>query len=159
MGRESIELIHGDCLEKMTDILDGSVDAIITDLPYGVLNKGNKAADWDRELPLDKLWEQWLRVAKPNAPIVLFGQGLFSARLMLSQPDLYRYSLVWDKINRPTGFLDAKRRPLRIHEDILVFYRKQPKYNPQMTIGEKNHARGKCGIGSGGGKKSLLRLF
>lgn len=145
-------LIHGDCMEILPTLADSSIDLLLTDLPYSCLNKGNKHAQWDNELPLDALWEQWKRIVKPNGAIVLFGQGFFSAELMMSQPKMYRYSLVWDKINRPTGFLDAKRRPLRIHEDILVFYRALPTYNPQMTIGEKLHSRGKCGNYIGGSK-------
>ena len=133
-----------DCLEGMKRIDDGSVDCIITDLPYGVLNDGNPDAQWDKELPIDKLWEQWLRIAKPAAPIVLFGQGMFTARLMISQPKIWRYNIVWDK-GRTTGFLNAKRMPLRCHEDICVFYRELPTYNPQMTKclpHQRNHSRG-----------------
>lgn len=154
-----IELMRGDCLELMKEIPDGSVDAVITDLPYGVLNKKNAHAQWDRELPLGILWEQWNRIVKPDGAIVLFGQGLFSAKLMMSQPKQYRYSLIWDKINRPTGFLDAKRKPLKIHEDILVFYRRLPTYNPQMAIGEKVHGRGKSGNGTGGGRSGCYGSF
>lgn len=154
-----ITLLRGDCLEILPTIADKSVDAVICDLPYGVLNKNNKHAAWDKELPLDALWEQWKRIVKPNGAIVLFGQGLFSAKLIMSQPKMYRYSLVWDKINRPTGFLDAKRKPLKIHEDILVFYRALPTYNPQMSIGEKVHSRGKCGNGIGGGKNRCYGSF
>lgn len=127
----NIELHLGDCLEVMPILADGSVDMVLTDLPYGCLNKGNKHAQWDKEIDIDALWAQWLRVCKPNAAIVLFGQGLFSAKLMMSQPKLYRYSLVWDKV-RITGFLNANRMPLKRHEDIMVFYRSLPTYNPQM---------------------------
>lgn len=140
---KDIELHCGDCFDVMPTIPDGSINLCLTDLPYGVLNQKNKDAQWDKEIDLDQMWNQLLRICAPDAAIVLFGQGLFSAKLMMSQPKLYRYSLIWDKVNRPTGFLDAKRRPLRIHEDILVFYRKQPTYNPQMSIGNKNHSRGK----------------
>lgn len=140
-----ITLLRGDCLEILPTVADKSVDAVICDLPYGILNKGNKHAAWDRELPLDALWEQWKRIVKPNGAIVLFGQGLFSAKLMMSQPKMYRYSLVWDK-GRTTGFLNANRAPLRQHEDILVFYRQQPTYNPQMQTlpdGVKVHRGGR----------------
>lgn len=154
-----ITLYHGDCLDVLPTLADGSISACITDLPYGCLNKGNKHAQWDKEIDFDALWAQLLRVCKPNAAIVLFGQGLFSAKLMMSQPKLYRYSLVWDKINRPTGFLDARRKPLKIHEDILVFYRSLPTYNPQMTVGDKVHSRGKCGNGLGGGKNRCYGDF
>lgn len=126
----------------MSQIDDSSVDAIICDLPYEVLHKNNPKAAWDRMIPMDQLWEQYLRVAKPSAPIILFGQGMFSAQLMMSQPKLWRYNLVWEK-DRATGFLNANRMPMRSHEDILVFYREQPTYNPQMEYaGKPTHPRG-----------------
>lgn len=137
-------LIHADCLTAMKDIPDGSCNLVITDLPYGVLNKGNNGASWDKELPLDKLWAQWLRITKENAPIILFGQGMFTAKLMMSQTKLWRYNLIWDKI-APTGFLNANRMPLRSHEDICVFYRKLPTYHPQMSKcppHKRNHTKG-----------------
>lgn len=143
-----ITLMCGDCLELIKSIPDGSIDAVIADPPYQVLNRKNPHAKWDNELDMEQLWPQIWRVLKPNGACVLFGQGLFSAKLMLSAHKEYRYSLVWDKINRPTGFLDCNRRPLRIHEDMLVFYRKQPTYNPQMTYGPVCHKRGKAGNAS-----------
>lgn len=130
-----------DCLEGMKGISDGSVDAVICDPPYKVLNKGNANAQWDRLLPFDRLWEQYHRVVKRNGAIVLFCQGMFTARLMMSNPDEWRYNLIWDK-KRTTGFLNANRMPLRCHEDIAVFYREQPTYNPQFVDGEPSHARG-----------------
>lgn len=137
-------LMLGDCMELLPTLADGSVDMVLADLPYGCLNKRNKSALWDVEIPLDALWEQLMRVVKPNGAIVLFGQGLFSAKLIMSQPKMYRYSLVWDKV-RTTGFLNANRAPLRQHEDILVFYRQQPTYNPQKRTVEphlRTHSRG-----------------
>lgn len=142
---KDIELWHGDCLELMKNIPDNIVDCIICDLPYEVLNKGNKHAQWDKMLPLDKLWEHYNRVIKDNGAIILFGQGMFTAQLMMSNPKMWRYNLIWDKINRPTGFLNANRMPLRIHEDICVFYKQLPTYNPQFTLGEKCHQRGGAG--------------
>lgn len=141
---KNIQLLHGDCLELMKDIPDKSVDAIICDLPYEVLNKGNKNAQWDKMLPLDKLWEQYCRIIKDNGAIILFGQGMFTAQLMMSNPKMWRYNLIWDKI-MPTGFLNSKRMPLRSHEDIIVFYKSLPTYNPQMTKCEphkRNHSKG-----------------
>lgn len=132
-----------DCLEGMTDIPDKSIDAIIADLPYGVLNRGNKAEEWDRMIPLDRLWEQYNRIAKSGCPIILFAQGMFTARLIMSQPKKWRYNLVWEK-DRVSGHLNSKRMPLRRHEDIVVFYDKQPVYNPQMRPclpSERNHSR------------------
>lgn len=135
------KIYNEDCLEGMKRIPDGSVDAIICDLPYGVLHRNNPHAQWDRIIPFDTLWEQYRRIAKDNAPILLFGQGMFTARLMTSQPELWRYNLVWDKC-RVTGFLNANRMPMRCHEDIAVFYKKLPVYHPQYIDGEPNHSRG-----------------
>lgn len=138
------DVIHNaDCLIGMRELPDNSIDAIIADLPYGVLNRGNKAATWDRMIPLDLLWEQYNRIAKPGCPIILFSQGIFTARLIMSQPKKWRYNLVWEK-DRVSGHLNAKRMPLRKHEDIVVFYDRQPVYNPQMSPclpSERNHTR------------------
>lgn len=130
-----------DCLEGMKQIPDGSIDAIICDLPYEVLHKNNPNAQWDRLIPFAPLWEQYERVIKDNGAILLFCQGMFTAQLMMSNPKLWRYNLVWDKV-RTTGFLNANRMPLRQHEDIAVFYKKLPKYNPQTKPGPLNHSRG-----------------
>lgn len=121
-----------DCLEGMKQIPDGSVDAIICDLPYGVLNSESEGGGWDSLIPFEPLWEQYLRVSKPSAAIVLFCQGMFTAQLLMSQPKLWRYNLVWKKGDRVSGFLNANKMPLRNHEDIAVFYREMPTYNPQM---------------------------
>lgn len=120
-----IKLMHGDCLELMGSIPDKSVDMILCDLPYGVLNKSNKSVQWDSIIPFDRLWEQYERVIKDNGAIVLFAQGMFTARLMMSNPKLWRYNLIWDKC-RATGFLNANRMPLRHHEDLCVFYKSLP---------------------------------
>lgn len=139
-----MRLIKGDCLELMQSIPDKSVDMILCDLPYGVLNKGNKHAQWDRIIPFEPLWAQYERIIKDRGAIVLFGFGMFTAKLMLSNEKLWRYNLVWDK-RRATGFLNANRMPLRYHEDILVFYKSLPVYNPQMEDlngRERNHPQG-----------------
>ena len=147
--RMEIDKIYNkDCLIGMKDIPDKSIDAIICDLPYGVLNRQNKSAQWDNIIPIEPLWEQYERIIKDNGAIVLFAQGMFTAQLMMSNPKLWRYNLIWDKINRSTGFLNANKCPLRIHEDIVVFYKSQPTYNPQFYIGEKNHKRGGRGTAS-----------
>lgn len=141
-----IKMIHGDCLQVMPTLHEKSVDLVLTDLPYGCLNKGNKHAQWDKEIDIDALWVELLRVTKQNAAIVLFGHGLFSAKLMMSQPKLYRYDLIWRKVGHCSGFLNVRKQPLREHEQILVFYRQQPTYNPQMVKCEphiRNHSRGK----------------
>lgn len=132
-----------DCLTGMTRIENGSVDAVIADLPYGILNRKNKAAKWDNRIPLAPLWEQYKRITKPDSPIILFAQGMFTAELILSQPRLWKYNLVWQK-DRVSGHLNANRMPLRQHEDILVFYEKLPVYHPQMRPclpEERNHSR------------------
>lgn len=141
----NLELIKGNCLELMNEIPNQSVDMILCDLPYGVLNKRNENAQWDKVLPFDKLWGQYERVIKDKGAIVLFASGIFTAQLMMSNIKLWKYNWVWKKGNRPTGFLNAKKQPLRLTEDVCVFYKKQPTYNPQMTIGDKLHSRGNAG--------------
>ena len=135
------KIYNEDCLEGMKRIPDGSVDCIVCDLPYEVLNKGNEKARWDNIIPMEPLFKDYWRIAKTNAPIILFGQGMFTAQLMMAEPDTWRYNLIWQK-DRPTGFLNAKRMPLRSHEDIAVFYRALPTYNPQMRQGIPSHSRG-----------------
>jgi len=121
----------GDCLEVMKLIDDATIDLIICDLPYGVTK--NK---WDSVINLKMLWGEYERVTKTNGAIVLFGQDKFSARLMLSNDKLHRYNLIWEKTT-PTGHLNSKKMPLRSHEDILVFYKHLPAYNPQKTTGHE----------------------
>lgn len=123
-------LFEEDCLEGMKRIPDRTVDMILCDLPYGMTQNR-----WDSYIPLERLWEQYLRIIKPNGAIVLTAQGLFTARLILSQPNYFKYKWVWVK-SKPTNFLNAKKQPLRKHEDICVFYQRQPTYHPQMTSGE-----------------------
>ena len=125
-----IDLRQGDCLELMKDIPDKSIDMILCDLPYGTTQ--NK---WDSVIPLDELWREYKRIIKDNGVIVLTSQGIFTAKLILSNEKWFKYKWVWEK-SKATNFLNAKKQPLRKHEDICVFYNKQPKYNPQMTEGE-----------------------
>lgn len=134
-------VLLGDCLELMRDIPERSIDMICCDLPYGVLHRKNPHAQWDNVIPFDLLWEQYERIIKDNGAIVLFAQGMFTAKLMMSNPKLWRYNLVWDK-QRVTGFLNANRMPMRCHEDICVFYKRLPIYNPQLFDGAPNHSRG-----------------
>ena len=129
-------LKQGDCLELMKKIKDCSVDMILCDLPYGVTK--NK---WDSVIPFESLWEQYSRIIKENGAIILFGQDKFTAKVMLSNEKMHRYNIIWDKIST-TGFLNANRMPLRSHEDICVFYKKLPVYNPQKYLGEKSHSKG-----------------
>jgi DNA modification methylase len=132
------KIYNDDCFNILPQIDSKSIDLILTDLPYGTTK--NK---WDSVLPMDKLWEEYKRIIKDNGCIALFGQGLFAAKLALSNEDWYKYDIVWKKGNRVTGFLDAKKRPLRNHEQILIFYKKQPTYNPQFTEGQPLHSKGK----------------
>lgn len=124
------QLFEGDCLVEMRRIPSKSIDMILCDLPYGTTR--NK---WDSVIPLDRLWEEYERIIKDNGAIVLTGQGLFTAKLILSNERLFGYKVVWEK-SKATNFLNAKIQPLRKHEDICVFYKKQPTYNPQMIEGE-----------------------
>lgn len=119
-----------DCIEGMKRIPDCSVDMILCDLPYGQ----TKRNDWDIIIPYQPLWEQYKRIIKDNGAIVLFASGMFTAELMLSNKSMWKYNIIWEK-TQPTGFLNAKKMPLRSHEDICVFYKKLPTYNPQKTSG------------------------
>ena len=124
------KVIQGDCLDVMKDIPDNSVDMVLCDLPYGTTQ--NK---WDSIIPLEELWNHYNRIVKPNGAIVLTSQGVFTAKLILSNEKYFKYKIVWVK-SKATNFLNAKKQPLRKHEDICVFYKKQPNYNPQMSKGE-----------------------
>ena len=123
-------VIQADCIEYMKEMPDNCVDMVLCDLPYGTTQ--NK---WDSIIPLDELWKQYKRIVKDNGAIVLTSHGVFTAYLIISQPKLYKYKWVWEK-SKSTNFLNAKKQPLRKHEDICVFYKKQPIYNPQMIQGE-----------------------
>lgn len=123
-------LLHGDCLELMKDISDKSINMILCDLPYGQTQR-NK---WDTIIPFEPLWEQYKRIIKDDGAIVLFANGMFTAKLMLSNKSMWRYNLIWEK-TQPTGFLNVKKMLLRNHEDICVFYNKLPTYNPQKSTG------------------------
>ena len=124
------KIYNMDCLEGMRQIPDGSIDAVICDLPYGTTQNA-----WDSVIPLDELWAQYKRICKPTAPIVLFGQEPFSSKLRMSNLDWFRYDWIWRK-PMGTGFLNANRMPMKIHEVISVFYERLPIYNPQYTQGE-----------------------
>jgi len=119
----------GNCLKVMKIIPDKSIDLIVSDLLYGSTKNF-----WDQIISFDKLWEQYKRIIKENGAIILFGQDKFTAKLMLSNEEWHRYNIIWEKTNA-TGFLNAKKMPLRSHEDICVFYKKLPVYNPQKTTG------------------------
>ena len=120
----------GDCLELMKDIPDGSIDMILCDLPYGTTK--NK---WDSVIPFEPLWEQYNRVIKDNGAIVLFSQMPFTVDLVASNYKYFRYEWIWEKLSA-SGHLNANRMPMKKHENILVFYKKLPTYNPQFTEGK-----------------------
>jgi tRNA G10 N-methylase Trm11 len=122
--------VNADCFDVFPFIEDKSIDAIICDLPYG-MTKNN----WDSVLPIDKLWKEYNRIIKDNGAIILFGNQPFSSKLIVSNLKMFRYSLVWEK-NKFSDFLNAKRKPMKTNEDILIFYKKQPTYNIQYWYGE-----------------------
>lgn len=124
------KVFESDCLEVMKKLPNNCVDMVLCDLPYGTTQ--NK---WDSIIPLDELWKEYKRIVKINGAIVLTSQGIFTANLIVSNPAMFKYKWVWEK-SKSTNFLNAKKQPLRKHEDICVFYRKQPVYNPQMLEGE-----------------------
>lgn len=126
---EGFNLITGDCLEVMKHVPDNAVDLVLADLPYGTTQ-----CKWDSIIPMGDLWSEYWRVAKPNAAVILTAMQPFASFLVTSQPQHFKYEWVWEKGNA-TGFLNAKKQPLRAHESVLVFYRSQPTYNPQKTSG------------------------
>jgi len=126
-----ITLLPGDCLERMAEIPAGSVDMILCDLPYGTTQ-----CKWDAVIALEPLWAQYRRVIKGSGAIVLTAAQPFTSALVMSNPKMFRYSLVWDKVNKYTGALNANKMPLRRHEDIAVFYGSQPSYNKQFREGK-----------------------
>ena len=120
-----MKLLKGDCLELMKEIPNGSIDMILCDLPYGTT-----ACKWDTVIPFETLWEQYNRIIKDDGAIILFGSEPFTSVLICSQIKLFRYDLIWDK-QKGCDFLNANRKPLKSHENILVFYKKSPTYNKQ----------------------------
>ena len=128
-------MFNGDCLEIMKDIPNESIDMILCDLPYGTT-----ACKWDTIIPFDKLWEQYERIIKQNGAIVLTASQPFTSALVMSNPKLFRYEWIWDKV-QPTGALTVKKMPMKQHENVLVFYNQQPTYNRQMTDRKKEDLR------------------
>ena len=122
-----IDLYNGDCLEIMKDISDKSVDMILCDLPYGTTK-----CKWDKIIPFEPLWKQYRRIIKDNGAILLFSSQPFTTDLIVSNRKMFRYEIVWQK-TLPMGFLNANKMPLKNHENILVFYKHLPTYNPIKT--------------------------
>ena len=128
------QLYNVDCLEGMREIDDKSIDMILCDLPYGTTQ-----CKWDTVIPFEPLWEHYNRIIKDNGAIVLFGSEPFSSTLRLSNLRYYKYDWIWDKV-KGTGFLNAKRQPMRNHELISVFYKKQCTYNPPAYLNHTFHS-------------------
>lgn len=125
-----MKLLQGDCLELMKDIPDGSVDMILTDPPYGTT-----ACKWDSVIPFEPMWERINKLIKPNGAIVLFGSQPFTSALIMSNVKMFKYEWVWQK-TMAGNFFNANKEPMKKHENILVFYKKPPQYNPQMSYGK-----------------------
>lgn len=125
----TIDLRNGDCLEIMSDIPDGSIDMIFADLPYGTTRN-----TWDNQLDLERLWKEYSRIIKDNGCIALWAQSPFDKTLACSNLGLYRYEWIIEKTH-PSGHLNAKKMPMKAHENVLIFYKKLPTYNPQKTTG------------------------
>ena len=130
-------IYHGDCLELMNGIPDKSIDLILCDLPYG--RTQNR---WDIIIPFEKLWKQYNRIIKDNGVVALFSDGMFMADMMNSNRGDWKYNIIWDKV-LTSGFLNANIQPLRRHEEVVIFYKNQPTYNPQKTKGRMNNSKGK----------------
>lgn len=134
--RDGVTLYHGDCLVVLHQLLV-TVQLVLEDLPYGTTRM-----DWDRPIDNKLLWHALAGLCGPRTPVVAFGTGSFWAELVMSNRADYRYDLIWDK-QAVTGHLNAKKQPLRAHENIAVFYRQQPAYQPQMVFtGRSSHSRG-----------------
>lgn len=126
-----LTLFNGDCLEIMSTLSDSCVDMIFCDLPYGTTQNS-----WDTVIPFDDLWKAYRRIVKENGAIVLTAQSPFDKTLAYSNLKDFRYEWIWEK-NKATGHLNAKKMPLKSHENVLIFYRKLPTYNAQKTTGHK----------------------
>jgi site-specific DNA-methyltransferase (adenine-specific) len=147
-------LLHGDCLNELKEIPDGAVDMVFADLPYGVTHNR-----WDTVIPFAPLWDQLLRIGKKNAAFVFTATQPFATALINSQPKIFRYDLVWEK-ERPTGFLNAGRMPMRKHELVLIFYLFLPFYVPQMIdVGKPSNRPGKRRVYGNGGLSENYGLF
>lgn len=131
-----INLQHGDCLELMKEIPNGSIDMVLTDPPYGTTT-----CKWDVVIPFDLMWSQLKRIVKPSGAIVLFGSQPFTSELISSNISMFKYEWIWNK-KRPSNPMLAKKQALKAHENILVFYSKQSTYNPQGVFETNGKSRG-----------------
>ena len=147
-----MRLYQGDCLEIMAKLDPKSVDMVLCDLPYG--RTRNK---WDTQIPLDKMWAEFDRIVKDNGVIVLFAQTPFDKQLGSSNPKMLKYEWIWVK-KQGSGHLNANKMPLKRHENILVFYKNLPKYNPQMTEGKAYTAQSGRASDNYGKQKSTLTV-
>jgi DNA modification methylase len=129
IGQMLNQIYQADCLDFMKNIPDESIDMILCDLPYGITQN-----NWDCYISLEDLWAEYSRIIKNSGVIALTSQGIFTARLIMSQPKLFKYKWIWEK-SKPTNFLNAKKQPLRKYEEVCIFYKKQPPYHPQKTLG------------------------
>lgn len=130
-----IELINCDCMDYIKDVPDGYFDLLLQDTPFGCTQNS-----WDVKPDLKTMWPEWIRIAKENAAFIFFATQPFASELIASNREMFRYDLIWYKA-LGSGFLNAKKMPLRNHESILVFYKKLPTYNPQMGIGLRKKGR------------------
>lgn len=150
-------LLNGDCIDELSKVKEKSVSLILSDLPYGTTKN-----DWDKRIPLKPLWDNFERIIKPDGVIALWSQMPFSAELVMSNPEMFRYEWVVEK-TKGTGFLNVKKMPLKTHENVLIFYKHLPTYNPQKTTGHKpvnsytkhsdngsNYGASQIGISGGG---------
>ena len=128
-----MRLYNDDMFNILWRIEDQSINLLLTDFPYGTLNK--KRNEWDKVIDYDRFWQQVDRICKPNAAIISTAAQPFTSVLTSTNYKDFKYCLVWEK-SKATGYLNAKKQPMRAHEDIVVFYKKQPTYNPQMTVGK-----------------------
>lgn len=135
-----IKIEQGDCLQLMKKIVDKSIDMILCDLPYGTT-----VCKWDSIIPLRELWEEYKRIIKVNGAIVLFASEPFTSQLIESQIKLFKYDLVWDK-QKGCDFLNANRKPMKSHENILIFYNKLPTYNKQYWYSKPYKRNNKCNL-------------
>ena len=137
---EKEELYNDDCIEVMKNLPEDYIDMVFCDLPYGTTQNS-----WDSMIAFDKLWENYDRIVKENGAIVLTSQQPFTSQLIMSNIKNFRYEWIWEK-NKATGHLNAKRMPMKSHENICIFYKKLPMYNPQKTMDHKAYGAVKPNI-------------